>query len=59
MEKILCWNGHVGVGGPGRPGGRRAGEASDPELLVLHVRDPNSSHDAAGSRKGHLCTSPR
>jgi hypothetical protein len=40
MEKIVCGNGHVAVGGPGRPGGRRAGEGFP---LVLGLVPPQDS----------------
>jgi hypothetical protein len=50
MEQDPGGNGHVGVGGPGRPGGPRAGEGERSRAACLHVCDPSSSHDAADSR---------
>jgi hypothetical protein len=43
-------NGHVGVGGSGRPGGPRAGEGERSRAACLHVCDPNPSRDADSRR---------
>jgi hypothetical protein len=59
MEQDPGGNGHVGVGGPDRPGGRRAGAGERRRAACPARVRPELLSRRRALQKGHLCTSPR